>query len=69
MSDNIYYASYTLNDAQLNYTMTKKQFSSMIFGFKKFRPYLMGSHIIAYTDHFILKNFLSKNDARPRLVR
>jgi len=65
----IYYASHTLNDAQLNYTMIEKEFLAMIFGFKRFRPYLIGSHVIVYTDHSALKHLCSKKDAKPRLVR
>ena len=65
----IYYASHTLNDAQLNYTVTEKEFLAVIFGFEKFRPYLIGSHVIVYTDHSALKHLLSKKDAKPRLVR
>jgi len=65
----IYYASHTLNDAQLNYTITKKEFLAVIFGFEKFRPYLIGSHVIVYTELCALKHLLSKNDSRPRLVR
>ena len=65
----IYYASHTLNDAQLNYTVTEKEFLVVIFGFKKFRPYLIGSHVIVYTNHSALKHLLSKKDAKPRLVR
>ena len=42
---------------------------AVIFGFKKFRPYLIGSHMIVYTDHSALKHFLSKKDAKPKLVR
>jgi len=34
----IYYASYTLNDAKLNYIVTKKEFLNAIFSFEKFRP-------------------------------
>jgi len=64
----IYYASHTLNDAQLNYTVTEKEFLAVIFGFEKFRPYLIGSYVIVYTDHFALKHLLSKKDANPRLV-
>jgi len=30
----IYYASHTLNDTQLNYTVIEKEFLAMIFGFK-----------------------------------
>ena len=65
----IYYANHTLNYAQLNYTVTEKEFLAMIFGFEKFRPYLIGSHVIVYTDHSTLKHLLSKKDAKPRPVR
>jgi len=65
----IYYASCTLNDAPLNYTVTEKEFLIVIFGIGKFRPYLTGSHVIVYADHFALKHLLSKKDAKPRLVR
>ena len=65
----IYYASHTLNDAQLSYTVTEKEFLAMIFGFEKLRPYLIGSHVIVYTDHSTLKHLVSKKDAKPRLVR
>jgi len=65
----IYYASHTLNDAQLNYTMTEKEFLAVIFRFEKFRPHLIGSHVIVYTDHSALKHFLSKKGAKPGLVR
>jgi len=65
----IYYASHTLNDAQLNYTITKKEFFVVMFGFKKCRPYLIRSHVIIYTDHCAFKCLLSKKDAKPRLVR
>jgi len=34
----IYYSSYTLNDAQLNDIVTKKEFLNAIFSFEKFRP-------------------------------
>ena len=65
----IYYASHTLNDAQLNYTVIENEFLAMIFGFEKFRSYLIGSYVIVYIDYFALKHLLSKKDAKPRLVR
>ena len=58
-----------MNDAQLNYTVTKKEFLAVIFNFEKFRPYLIGSHVTVYMDHSALKHLLSKNDDKPRLVR
>ncbi|KAK9008898.1 hypothetical protein V6N11_080375 [Hibiscus sabdariffa] len=37
----IYYASRTLNDAQVNYTTTKKELLAVVFAFDKFRSYLI----------------------------
>jgi len=63
----IYYVSHTLNDAQLC-TVIEKEFFAVIFSFEKFRPYLIGSHVIIYTDHSALKHLLFKKDAKPKLV-
>jgi len=53
----------------LNYTVIEKEFSAVIFGFEKFRSYLIGSHVIVYIDRFALMHLLSKKDAKPRLMR
>jgi len=42
---------------------------AIVFGFEKLRSYLIGSHVIVYTDHSAFKHLLSKKDAKPRLVR
>ncbi|XP_074377771.1 uncharacterized protein LOC141719295 [Apium graveolens] len=39
----IYYSSKTLNDAQLNYTTMEKALLVVVFGFEKFRSYLLGT--------------------------
>nr|GEV20712.1 retrovirus-related Pol polyprotein from transposon 17.6 [Tanacetum cinerariifolium] len=39
------------------------------YAFEKFRPYLVLSKSIVYTDHSTLKYLLSKQDAKPRLLR
>ena len=61
----IYYASKTLNDAQMNCTTTKKELLDVVFTLDKFRSYLVGLLIIIYTDHSVLKYLLSKPDAKP----
>nr|GFB93536.1 reverse transcriptase domain-containing protein [Tanacetum cinerariifolium] len=38
------------------------------YAFEKFRPYLVLSKSIMYTDHSALKYLLSKKDAKPRLL-
>lgn len=47
----IYYASRTLNNAQLNYLITKKELLAFVCDFEKFRSYLIGSKVIIYMDH------------------
>ncbi|XP_070667526.1 uncharacterized protein [Malus domestica] len=64
----IYYASRTLNDAQLNYATTEKELLAVVFALEKFRSYLVRAKVIVYTDHAALKYLLSKKDAKPRLI-
>ena len=61
----IYYASKTLNGAQLNYTTTEKELLAVVYGCEKFRPYLLGVKVIVYTDHAALQYLILKNDAKP----
>ncbi|CAN6697907.1 unnamed protein product [Malus baccata var. baccata] len=65
----IYYASRTLNDAQLNYSTTEKELLAVVFALDKFRSYLIGTKVIVFTDHAALKHFLTKKEAKPRLIR
>ncbi|CAL9025924.1 unnamed protein product [Prunus brigantina] len=65
----IYYASRTLNDAQLNYSTTENELLAVIFALEKFRSYLITNKVIIYTDHAALKYLLAKKDAKPRLIR
>ncbi|CAN6691821.1 unnamed protein product [Malus baccata var. baccata] len=65
----IYYASRTLNDAQLNYSTMEKELLVVVFALDKFRSYLLGTKLIIYTDHAALKHLLTKKEAKPRLIR
>ena len=65
----IYYASHTMDEAQLNYATTEKELLAVIFAIDKFRSYLTGSKVIVFTDHAALKYLFSKKDAKPRLIR
>ena len=65
----IYYASHTLNDAQLNYSTTEKELLAVIFALEKFYFYLIGSKVIVYSDHAAIRYLLTKKNAKPRLIR
>ncbi|CAN6581475.1 unnamed protein product [Malus baccata var. baccata] len=65
----IYYASRTLNYAQLNYAITEKELLAVVFALENFRSYLIGAKVIVYSDNSALKYLLSKKEAKPRLIR
>ncbi|GKD27820.1 reverse transcriptase domain-containing protein [Tanacetum coccineum] len=41
---------------------------TVVYAFETFRPYIVLSKSIVYTDHSTLKYLLSKQDAKPRLL-
>ena len=65
----IYYASKVLNEAQMNYATTEKEMLAIVFTLEKFRPYLVGSRVVIFTDHAAIKHLLTKADSKPRLIR
>ena len=42
---------------------------AIVFACKKFRQYILGSHVIIHTDHAAIKYLMSKKEAKPRLIR
>ena len=65
----IYYSSKTFNEAQENYSTTKKELLAMVFSCEKCSPYILGSHVIIHTDHAAIKYLMAKKEAKPRLIR
>nr|GEV88634.1 reverse transcriptase domain-containing protein [Tanacetum cinerariifolium] len=47
----IHYASKIMTEAQIHYTTTEKEMLAVVYAFEKFRPYLVLSKSIVYTDH------------------
>ena len=41
----------------------------MVFSCKKFRPYILGSHVIIHTDHATIRYLMAKKEVKPRLIR
>ncbi|KAL5574146.1 hypothetical protein UlMin_023743 [Ulmus minor] len=62
----IYYASKTLQGAQLNYTVTEKELLAVVFAFDKFRSYLIGTKVLVYTDHSAIK--LEQNQDNSEVI-
>ena len=65
----IYYASHTLDEAQLNYATIEKELLVVVFSIDKFHSYLTGNKVIVFTNHTALMYLLSKKDAKPCLIR
>ncbi|XP_070052162.1 uncharacterized protein [Nicotiana tomentosiformis] len=65
----VYYANKTMNDAEVNYTVTEKELLAIVFAMEKFHPYLMGTKVIVHTDHAALRYLMSKKDSKARLMR
>nr|GEW09526.1 reverse transcriptase domain-containing protein [Tanacetum cinerariifolium] len=64
-----HYASKTMTKAHIHYTTTEKEMLAVVYAFEKFRPYLVLSKSIVYTDHSALKYLLNKQDTKLRLLR
>ena len=41
----------------------------MVFSCEKFRPYILGSHVIIHTNHVAIKYLMAKKESKPRLIR
>nr|GEY88890.1 reverse transcriptase domain-containing protein [Tanacetum cinerariifolium] len=65
----IHYASKTMNQAEANYTTTKKEMLAVVYAFEKFHSYLIINKSIVYTDHSVLKYLFAKKDVKARLLR
>ena len=65
----IYYARKTCNEAQENYLTTENKMLAMVFACEKFRPYILGFHVIVHTNHAAIEYLMVKKYAKPRLIR
>ena len=41
----------------------------MVFACEKFRPYILGSHVVIHIDHAGIKYLMEKKYTKPRLIR
>ena len=48
--------------------LLKKEMLTRVFACEKFRPYILGSHVIIHTDHAAIKYLMTKKEAKQRLI-
>nr|GFA84584.1 reverse transcriptase domain-containing protein [Tanacetum cinerariifolium] len=58
-----------MNQAEANYTTTKKEMLAVVYAFEKFRSYIIMNKSIVYTNHSPLNYLFAKKDAKARLLR
>lgn len=58
-----------LDEALKNCTTIEKDLLVVVFAFDKFMHYLVLSKVVVYTDHSTIKFSLSKQDAKPGLIK
>lgn len=61
----IAFASRTLAKAEKNYSQLEKEGLAIVFGVKKFHPYLFGRHFVILLDHKPLRHLFKEDSATP----
>ena len=42
---------------------------AIVFAYEKFRPYILGSHVIIHTNHAAIKYLMEQKEAKLRMIR
>ena len=58
-----------MSSAELNYTVTEKEFLAVIFAINKFRHYIIGYEVFFHTDHSTIKYLMKKPLNSGRVTR
>eukprot|EP00253_Pinus_taeda_P007233 PITA_07233 len=65
----IYFVSKTLSKAEMNYTVTKKEFLVVVHSLNKFRHYITGYQTFVHTDHAAIRYLMNKPYVNAHIIR
>lgn len=65
----LYYSNKARNVIQKNYKVTKQELFNIVFAFKKFISYFLGTKAIMHNDHYTFRWLMPKKDVKLRQVR
>eukprot|EP00253_Pinus_taeda_P023260 PITA_23260 len=65
----IYFISKNMTPAELNYTVTEKEFLAVIYAINKFRHYITGYTTFVHTDHLAINYLMNKSVTNARVTR
>ena len=65
----IYFMSKNITPAELNYTVTEKEFLVVIFAINKFRHYITGYEVFIHIDHSAIRYLMNKPITNGRVTR
>ena len=65
----IYFVRKNLSKAELNYTVTEKEFLAVVHALNKFQHYITGYQTFVHTDHATIRYLMNKPDVNARIIR
>eukprot|EP00253_Pinus_taeda_P026228 PITA_26228 len=64
----IYFVNKNLSKAEMNYTVTEKEFLAVVHSLNKFRHYITGYQTFVHTDHATIRYLMNKPDVNARII-
>jgi hypothetical protein len=65
----IYFVRKNLSPAELNYTVTEKEFLAVVHAINKFRHYIIGYKLFVHTDHSTIIFLMNKPITNGQVTR
>ena len=65
----IYYVIMNFTSAEVNYTVTEKEFLAVVYAINKFWHYITGYKVFVHTDHSTIQFLMNKPIVTGRVIR